>query len=75
MVADKPDIAKEGLIALGKISKGLPLTTDYERGVADGLTLSMHAKPKKLGCTCRTHATHDLGVPCPIHPPPEDEYP
>ena len=70
-MTEKPDIAEEGLIALAKIAESLPLTTDYERGVADGLTLAKQAKPKseKIGCTCRTHKTHDLGFPCPLHHP------
>lgn len=64
-MADKPDIAEEGLIALLKISKGLPLTTDYERGVADGMTLALR-KPKKIDCphtkkSCVEYCTREPG--------------
>ena len=42
------DIAEDGLIALSKIAKGLPLTTDYERGIADGVTLVSRSTSKTL---------------------------
>lgn len=28
---------------------------------------------KRIGCNCRTHEGHDLGVPCPIHGKESDE--
>ncbi len=75
------DIAEHGLAALSKIAHGRPLTNDYERGIADGLTLAQHGPiptPPTLAMSetppCPTCGNCDPEVAC-DHPAAEKPTP